>query len=151
MPTAAGVPIFEDVVALLQSKPSPFALAGHMDVITGGLTDLANRLKNLEHGSLVNAAGVDKANAKLADHETRLSGFEGDRDDFKARIAKLEAAPEADKKRLDDLDARVRTVEGAVGSTNFAAAKDAPAPKPFTGPSPTDPVNPIVVDNQKTA
>ena len=55
MPTVTGQPIAEDVVALLQQHPSAFALAGHMDVITGGLVDLVNRVRNLEHGQLVNA------------------------------------------------------------------------------------------------
>ena len=140
MPTAAGQPIFEDLVAFLQTKPGAFALSSHIDLITGALVDLANRVKNLEHASLVSADADRKLVVTSDDYEKRIAGLEGDNKDFKARVGKVEGAPADSTKRLDDLDKRVRTVEGAVGSTNFQAAKTAPAPVPFKGPDATAPV-----------
>ena len=63
-----------------------------------------------------------------------------DLQNIQTRIAKVEEAPAADGKRLDDLEKRVRTVEGAVGSAGYKAAKDAPAPTTFKGPDATAPV-----------
>lgn len=140
MPTADGKPIFEDLVALLQTKPGAYALAGHIDLITGGLVDLANRVKNLEHASLVSAASAQAATDAVAGQKARIDMIEGDNKDYKGRIEKIEAAPAADSKRLDDLEKRIRTVEGAVGSAGFKAAKEAPAPSAFAGPAATDPV-----------
>jgi hypothetical protein len=140
MPTADGKPIFEDLVALLQTKPSPFALAGHIDLITGALVDLGNRVKNLEHASLVAQAGDQRLVDTSAAYETRIAALEGNDKDYKTRITKVETAPAADSKRLDDLEKRVRTVEGAVGSTGFKDAKAAPAAAPFKGPDATAPI-----------
>lgn len=142
MPTAAGVPIFEDVVALLQSKPNPLSLMQHMDIITAGLADLANRVKNLEHGVLQNAHGVSDLQQKVAAHETVVRSLDADRTTVTGRLDALEKAPIDNTKRLDAVDARIRTVEGAVGSTGFKDASKLVADKPsiFTGVKPTDPV-----------
>ncbi len=140
MPTADGKPTAEDIVALLQTKPSAFSLASHIDLFAGGLADLVNRVRNLEHASLVAKAGDDKLTAAVADHETRITGLQGDEKAAKDRLDKVEAAPIDVTKRLDDLDKRVRTVEGAVGSTGFQDAKTAPKSAPFVGPDATAPV-----------
>jgi septal ring factor EnvC (AmiA/AmiB activator) len=142
MPTAAGQPIFEDVVALLQTNPNAMVVAQHLDIITGGLVDLANRVRNLEHASLVNAEAIRVANGVAAKQETRLASVETDRDTAKAQLEKIEAEPAQNTQRLDDLDKRVRAVEGAVGSTSFAAAKAAPETPPlFKGPDATAPIS----------
>lgn len=140
MPTADGKPIAEDIVAFLQSKPNVISLSQHVDLFAGGFADLVNRVRNLEHSSLTNTHGVNAVMAASAAQETRLAALEGDGKDYRARIVKVEAAPDADSKRLDDLEKRVRTVEGAVGSTGFATAKSAPAAVPFKGPDATAPV-----------
>lgn len=141
MPTADGKPIFEDLVALLQSKPSPHILTTHNDLIMGALVDLGNRVRNLEHGSLVNADAVRVATVATDEHEKRIAALETDRTDARKRLEVVEKAPVDNTKRLDEMDKRIRTVEGAVGSTNYAAAKESPA-APFKGPSPTDPIAP---------
>jgi len=141
MPTVDGKPTAEDIVALLQTNPSAWALSGHMDLFAGGLADLVNRVRNLEHRLLENNAIAKAATDANATQEQRLTVLEGDGKDYKARIAKIETAPAENTKRIDDLEKRVRTVEGAVGSASFKAAKEAPAkPEPFTGPAATEPV-----------
>jgi len=75
------------------------------------------------------------------DHDKRLVALETDRATDRGRLDKIEASPVGDSKRVDDLEKRVRTVEGAVGSAGFKAAKDAPAASaPFKGPDATAPV-----------
>lgn len=141
MPTADGKPIAEDVVALLQQKPSPIVLSQNLDLITGGLTDLVERVRNLEYALLAANEGSRIATAKVDDHEKRVAALEGDRRHDRTRLDKVEAAPHADSKRLEDLEKRVRTVEGAVGSTAYKAAKEAPAKtEPFKGPDAIAPV-----------
>ncbi len=142
MPTADGKPTAEDVVALMQTKPGAFALSQHLDVVEGGLIDLVNRVRNLEHGSLVAVENDRVLGLAHGDHEKRIQSLEGDRGTDRTRLDKLEAAPVAETKRVDDLEKRVRTVEGAVGSTSFAAAKAAPdKAAPFKGPDATAPVS----------
>lgn len=140
MPTADGKPIAEDIVAFLQSKPSVIALSQHVDLFAGGFADLVNRVRNLEHASLANAHAAEAVTAQNVAYETRIAALEGNDKEYKTRIAKVEEAPTADGKRLDDLEKRVRTVEGAVGSAGYKAAKDAPAPTTFKGPDATAPV-----------
>jgi len=144
MPTAAGAPIFEDVVVFLQSKPSPTAISQNMDMFTGGLVDLVNRVRNLEFRALEEGHRLSVAEVKLVDAETRLNNAEADRTSEKARLDAIEKAPAEQAKRLDEMDKRVRTVEGAVGSVAFNEAKTAPAPAPVppVGVKPTDPVKP---------
>lgn len=144
MPTAAGVPIFEDLVAFLQQKPNPASFLHNMDMIAGSLADLANRVRNLEHASLEAAHANKMQQDAQADHETRLASVEADRKTAQAKIAAVEAAPLDVKKQLDDMDKRIRTVEGAVGSTGFKAAQSPDGAKPavFAGVKPTDPVAP---------
>jgi hypothetical protein len=141
MPTADGKPIFEDLVALLQSKPSPLVLSTNLDTITGALVDLGNRVRNLEHGSLVNADAARVATTATVDQEKRIAALETDRTDAKKRLDAVEKTPVDVTAKLDAMDKRIRTVEGAVGSTNFAAAKAAPeTPVLFKGPDPTAPI-----------
>lgn len=143
MPTADGKPIFEDLVALLQSKPSLMSMGSHAEMIAGALVDIGNRVRNLEHNSLANAEAARVATAANVDQEKRIADLEGERTEAKKRLDAVEKAPVDNTKRLDDMDKRIRTVEGAVGSTNFAAAKDKPAETTlFKGPSPTDPIKP---------
>ena len=143
MPTAAGVPIFEDLVAYLQTKPGPTSFLQNMPMIEGALIDLANRVKNLEHSALVSQHAAKTLDDARLDHETRLQSVEADRKVAQTKIAAIEAAPATDTKRLDDMDKRIRTVEGAVGSTGFKAAQapDAAKPSIFAGVKPTDPVS----------
>ena len=79
MPTADGKPIAEDIVALLQTKPSAFSLASHIDLFAGGLADLVNRVRNLEHGQLAAKASDDVLTKEIADHETpgAIAGVSG--------------------------------------------------------------------------
>lgn len=143
MPTADGKPIFEDLVALLQTKPSLMSMGSHAEMIAGALVDIGNRVRNLEHASLVNAEAARVATTANVDQEKRIADLEGERTDAKKRLDAVEKAPVDNTKRLDDMDKRIRTVEGAVGSTNFAAAKDKPAEATlFKGPAPTDPIKP---------
>ncbi len=142
MPTAAGVPILEDLVAFLQSKPSPAAFLHNMDMITGATVDLANRVKNLEHSALVSQHADKTLDDARLDHETRLQSVEADRKTAQTKIAAIEGAPLDVNKKLDAMDARIRTVEGAVGSTGFKAAQAPDGAKPpiFAGVKATDPV-----------
>jgi hypothetical protein len=142
MPTADGKPTAEDIVALMQTKPNMAVFLQNLELVTGGLADLVNRVRNLEYGSLAAAEGNRIALTGSDDHEKRLVSLEGDRKTDRSRLDTIEAAPAGDTKRVDDLEKRVRTVEGAVGSTAFAAAKATPAAPatPFKGPDATAPV-----------
>ena len=125
----------EDVVKLLDSKPSPFDLAKHVDVFAQGMHDLKDRLANLEHTGLEVQHRLTLVEGRLADAETRAAGYAKDRDEYKNRLTAIEKTPVDIKAQLEAIEKRLRQVEGAVGSKNFQApAKpvepDAAVPKP---------------------
>jgi septation ring formation regulator EzrA len=112
-------PTFEDAVALLANRPSPLFLASQSDLIYAGFMDIAARVANLEHSALESTfrlSALEDARNKTVD---KLNAVEADHIEYKKRVIAIEAAPAADKKQLDDMETRLRTVEGAVGSSNF--------------------------------
>lgn len=146
MPNAAGKTVFEDVVALLASKPNPMDLGRSMDVITAGMTDLSERLKNLEFESLKNSHAATMSSDRVAATEERQRVLEGDRDAYRKRLDAVEHAPADATKRLDDMHKRVSAVEGAVGSTGFKDAKAAPKTvAPLTSAPPLTTAQPLMV------
>ena len=117
-------PTFEDAVALLANRPSPLFLASQSDLIYAGFMDIANRVANLEHSSLeatFRLSAIEDAHGKTA---AKLAAVETDYTDYKKRVVAIGTQPAADKKQLDDMETRLRTVEGAVGSSNFKGQPD---------------------------
>lgn len=119
-------PTFEDAVLLLADKPTPAFIAANATILYAGLNDLAARVANLEHASLEatfrTAALEDVSNASV----TKLNAIEAERTKEAQRLDAVEKAPAANDKRLSDIDTRVRTVEGAVGSANYNTTLNKP-------------------------
>ena len=141
---------FEQMVALLADKPSPMYLAQHVGLFYAGLQDLAARVANLEHAAL--EAGYRLTNLEDASNQTvaKLNAIETQHTEYKKRVEVVEQAPAVNDKKIADLEARIRTCEGAIGSANLKKpdpvkvepdVKEEPA-KPF-GVSATPGAGPI--------
>lgn len=117
----------EDLSRLLDSNPGPTELARQADIMAAGIHDAKDRIANLEHASLEAQHRLTILEDRLAKHDTLAAGYAKDRDDFRKRVTDVEKLPTDTAKQVADLTARLRAVEGAVGSKNFQAT---PAPKP---------------------
>ena len=90
------------------------------------------RIKNLEFHQLelkTKAAHFEKVQA---DHDQSIGSLTKTRDETVTKVTALESKPANDSKRVDELEKRVTTVEGAVGSKAFKKAEKAEAEKPAT-------------------
>jgi chromosome segregation ATPase len=118
------------------------------------------RIKNLEHFELEAKSRMNATETTVADHDRSIGSLARSRGEHETRLKAAEEKPAADTKRIDELDKRVTTVEGAVGSkaykrienkeakvepvkTNGVVAEPAPdAPKHFWDP-PAAPAAPV--------
>jgi hypothetical protein len=134
MPTASGQPSFDDLVAFLtaQPPPSPMDLSRKYGAIAAGMIDLRDRLEALEATSLANAHRSSLLEDREKLSEDRLNSLDATRGEAAARLDVVEKQPALDKARVDDLETRVRTLEGAVGHANL----------PDDGKTPAKPVDP---------
>ena len=81
------------------------------------------RIKNLEFYSLEAKHRMTVTEKTVAEHDQSIASLAKSRDEHETRIAAIDHKPAADDKRLDELDKRVTTVEGAVGSKAFRKAE----------------------------
>jgi hypothetical protein len=115
-------PTFEDAVALLADKPTPSFLAQNSLLFYTGLIDLRDRVANLEHLALeatFKIAALEGASNATVD---RVNTIEAQHTEYKKRVEVVEQAPAVNDKKIEALETRVRTVEGAVGSTGYKTA-----------------------------
>ena len=89
------------------------------------------RIKNLEHFELEAKSRMRATETTVADHDRSVSSLAQTRDDHEKRIKVVESKPEVGDKRIDELDKRVTTVEGAVGSKAYKRIENKDA-KPGT-------------------
>jgi chromosome segregation ATPase len=132
------MPILEDVVALLQTKPNPADLPKSMELFTGGIVDLTQRLRNLEYQYLAVEHRLSLMETAVAESKTAVTAMVNERSAYNSRVEAIEKAPLDISKKLEAIETRLRTVEGAVGSTAFAAAKN-----PSAAIKPVDPAAPV--------
>jgi hypothetical protein len=136
MPTASGQPSFDDLVAFFTTSPppSPMDLSRKYGAFVAGLIDLRDRLEALEANSLANAHRSSLLEDRETKSEDRLNSLDATRNEAAARLDVVEKQPALDKARVDDLETRVRTLEGAVGHANL----------PDDGKTPAKPKDPPV-------
>lgn len=115
----------EDLVTTLKANHNPLDLARSMGVVKEGFEDLVVRTANGEHGHLENAHRLDVLEHAKTDSDAALAALARDREDFRKRVVDLEKSPVDLSARLDALEKRLRTAEGALGAANI---KPAPAP-----------------------
>ena len=115
---------FDDAIAALKAEhyESPEQLQ-----ILELLVAQNERIKNLEHFHLEAKSRLGVAEAKQVEHEQSIASLAKTRDEHEVRVKTIEDQPEKDKARLDDLDKRITTVEGAVGSKAYRRAENRPA------------------------
>jgi hypothetical protein len=151
MPTASGQPSFDDLVAYFTTvpPPSPMDMSRRYAAIMAGLVDLRDRLEALEAGHLTNMHRASLVEDRETKSEDRLNSLDATRGEAAARLDVVEKQPALDKARVDDLEVRVRTLEGAVGHANLpddgktpAKPADKPADKPSSDPKVFDPNKP---------
>lgn len=121
----------EDAVTFLTTKPNPMSLGSNVDLFAEAFADMAGRLANVEHQGLENKFRLDKTDTEVAALATRVQTAETERAQDHKRLDVVEKAPVDQAKRIDDLEKRVRTAEGAIGSVNVKAVKPTEPVKPF--------------------
>jgi chromosome segregation ATPase len=77
------------------------------------------RIKNLELYSVEGKHRLGALETTAADHDHSIGSLAKSRDDHEARVKAVENRPAENNKRIDELDKRVTTVEGAVGSKAY--------------------------------
>ena len=111
------------------------------------------RIKNLELYSLEGKKRMSETEKTVADHDASISSLAKSRDEHDANLKAINDKPAAEDKRIDDLETRVTTVEGAVGSKAYkrldnkeGKVEPVPAPSIFAPPGqpPVAPVPPKV-------
>jgi chromosome segregation ATPase len=141
----------EDFVDNLEKSPSSVEMNRHFDVFVDAMRDVRQRLENLELAHIQNGAKLATVDTKTTDVDARLAGVERDRTALKQRQDTVESKPLVHDQRLDDLEARVRMTEGAIGAlggkiepaTKVEALPIAPAPtKTWFGAQSKDQVTP---------
>jgi hypothetical protein len=125
----------EDAIASLKAQEfNTPAVLQVLDLIT----EQNERIKNLEAGTLTVRHALSVLDTTSVAHGASIGSLAQDRDTHAARIAEFGAKPAADSKKIEELDKRVTTVEGAVGSKMW---KRAETPKPVM-PLAAEPVAP---------
>lgn len=123
----------EDFVDNLEKSPSSVEMNRHFDVFVDAMRDVRQRLENLELAHIKSGVQVAAHETKLVDNGAVIAALERDRTDLKKRQDAIESKPLAHDDRLDDLEARVRMTEGAIGALG---GKIEPANKAETPPIP---------------
>lgn len=147
MPT--NPPALDALIAQLKSPDVVLASDVDPKVLAAGLEDMRNRLAHAEHTHLraINASRAQED--RVTQLEQTTSSLEKDRDEFRKQVTTGTQLPIENQKKLTELEARVRTCEGAVGAAPYKTPKpispdehpayDAPPPKnrpePFPDPS----------------
>jgi septal ring factor EnvC (AmiA/AmiB activator) len=90
------------------------------------------QIKNLQQYHLETKHRLGALEKTQAEHDQSIASLTKTRDETTSKVAAIESKPANDTKRLDELDKRVTTVEGAVGSKAFKKAEKAEADKPAT-------------------
>jgi len=143
----------EDFVDNLEKSPSSVEMNRHFDVFVDAMRDVRQRLENLELAHIKSGVQVAAHETKLVDNGAVIASLERDRTDLKKRQDAIESKPLAHDDRLDELEARVRITEGAIGAlggkidkplakTEAPPIAPAPAKKveaPPTAPAPAKP------------
>lgn len=119
------MPTLEDAVLLTKNNPNPNEVVRKADVLYAGIEDAAHRLRQCEFKQLEHEHRLGKLEDRQRVHEADMSTFKKDRDDQRTRIEAAVSKPNDNEKRLEELEKRLRTVEGAVGSKYY---KDEPEP-----------------------
>ena len=109
--------------------------------LAAGLEDLRNRMSHVEHAHLKVLAGSRGNDDRLTAVETKVGSIEQDRDEMRKTVKTSTDLPIANGKRVDELEARVRAVEGAVGAAPYKEPKkiepEAPAKTGWFGTAST--------------
>jgi hypothetical protein len=116
---------FEEFVDNLEKTPSSVEMNRRFDVFVDAMRDVRHRLENLELAHIQHGTKTAELDSKTTEMHARLAGVERDRTDLKKRQDAVEATPVVHDKRLDDLEARVRMTEGAIGALGGKIEKPA--------------------------
>ena len=128
---------FEDAVASLKAKN--FESPENLQILEL-LGEMNERIKNVEAGKLANQHAIATLDAASQAHGVSIGSLAQDRNTHATRIAEIVARPDADTKKVDELEKRVTAVEGAVGSKVWKRA-EAPKPvQPLADPLKPEPV-----------
>jgi chromosome segregation ATPase len=95
------------------------------------------RVKNLEHFQLEAKARMTATETAVSEHAQSIGSLTKSRDEHETRVKAIEAKPDQDTKRLDEVEKRVTVVEGAVGSKAYRKVEKAGEPDPLRPAQPT--------------
>jgi hypothetical protein len=122
-----------DLDTLIAKLKGPDAVtAADIDphVLAAGLEDLRNRMSHVEHSHLKVLANSRDKDDRLTALETTVGSVVNDRDEMRKVVKTSTDLPVENQKKLVELDARVRSCEGAVGAAPYKAPKEIEAEKP---------------------
>ena len=119
MPEPAGPATFEDLIAYLATKPSPFDMARRATLMIEGLQNIAARLQAVEASRLEDLVRMEKLESLTKEERLVLTSVEQDRNALQKAVAELAA-------RVDTLE-KVKPVP-AVGPSATSPFPEAPKP-----------------------
>jgi hypothetical protein len=129
MPLPNGQPVFEDLVALLSTNPSPVVLAAQLPMVSVALADLGSRLRNVEYSHVANATQLAIVTTRLDAYEKSVDEYRADRDRAQHDAKVAIETPTDHETRIVTLESRASALEGAVGSTAWFAERPKAAPE----------------------
>jgi hypothetical protein len=125
-----------DLDTLIAHLKAPGTILTDIDAKTlaAGLEDLRNRMAHVEHTSLRTLANSRLHDDHLKQIDDNVAGITNDRDEFRRQVKVATDLPLANQKKVEELEARVRSCEGAVGAA------------PYKPPVAVKPIEPIKVE-----
>lgn len=125
-----------DLDTLIAHLKAPGAVVMDVDakVLASSLEDLKNRVSHVEHSNLRTLANSRLHDDHLKQIDDNVGGITRDRDEFRKQVKVATDLPLAHEKKIEELEARVRSCEGAVGAA------------PYKPPVAVKPAEPIKVE-----
>jgi len=120
----------EKLIAVLKAPDAVSVSDIDPHTLAAGLEDLKNRMAHAEHSHLRVLSATRGTDDRIVTLENKVAAIEHDRNDMQKVVKTSTDLPIATGKRVDELEARVRSVEGAVGAAPYKAPKPIEPAKP---------------------
>lgn len=127
-----------DLDTLIAHLKAPGTILTDVDAKTLALSleDLKNRVSHVEHTSLRTLASSRIHDDHFKQIDENVAGITRNRDEFRQQVKTAVDLPIANQKKVEELEARVRACEGAVGAAPYKQPK-------VIEPKVEEPVKPI--------
>jgi hypothetical protein len=137
-----------DLDTLIAHLKAPGTILTDVDAKTLALSleDLKNRVSHVEHSNLRVLANSRIHDDHFKQIDENVAGITRDRDEFRQQVKTAVDLPIANQKKVEELEARVRACEGAVGTAPYKQPKpiEPQAEKPLPPVVESKPLKPVV-------